>query len=136
MRAFYNGTDPGSFWLQMRNLIGGDPFILPFEFFRGLLWAGMAALFLWTIKDRPWLAGLLLALIFAVIENDSHLFPNPLMPVIVRQTHFVETASSNFIFGLIAAVLLMARPVAPSNRGRLGTKPLETGLKGSPVKGH
>lgn len=136
VRAFYNGTDPGSFLLQMRNLIGGDPFILPFEFFRGLLWAGMAALFLWTIKDRPWLACLLLALIFAVIENDSHLFPNPLMPAIVRQTHFIETASSNFIFGLMAAVLLMARPVARSNRAPLNAKPLDAALKGSAVKGH
>ena len=111
VRAFYNGTDPGSFLRQMRNIVSGDAFLLPFEFFRGLLWAGLAALFLWAMKNRPWLAGLLLALIFALIENDSHLFPDPLMPAIVRQTHFIETASSNFIFGLIAATLLMWRPV-------------------------
>lgn len=111
VRAFYHGTDPGSFFLQMRNTLGQDPFVLPFEFFRGLLWAGMAALFLWTLKDRPWLAVLLVALIFALVENDSHLFPNPLMPAIVRQTHFIETASSNFLFGLLAGGLLLWRPV-------------------------
>ena len=111
VRAFYHGTDPGSFFLQMRNTLGHDPFVLPFEFFRGLLWAGMAALFLWTLKDRPWLAVLLMALIFALVENDSHLFPNPLMPAIVRQTHFIETASSNFLFGLLAGGLLLWRPV-------------------------
>lgn len=109
LRAFYQGTDPGSFLLQMRHLLGSDPFLLPFEFMRGLLWAGVAALMLWTMKDRPWLGAVLLALFFALIENDVHLFPNPLMPAVVRQTHFIETASSNFIFGLIAAALLMWR---------------------------
>jgi hypothetical protein len=119
VRAFYNGSDPGSFLLQMRNIVRGDGFLLPFEFFRGLLWAGMAVLFLWAMQDRPWLAGLLLALIFALVENDSHLFPNPLMPAIVRQTHFIETASSNFIFGLIASVLLLWRLAARQDRAAL-----------------
>lgn len=110
VRAFYQGSDPGSFLAQMRNLLGSDPFVLPFEFLRGLLWAGLALLFLWSMKQRPWLATVLLALVFALIENDSHLFPNPLMPTVVRQTHFIETASSNFIFAIIAAVLLLWRP--------------------------
>lgn len=116
VRAFYQGTDPGSFLLQMRNTIGNDPFVLPFEFFRGLLWVGLAVLFLWTLKDQPWRAALLLALIFALLENDSHLFPNPLMPAIVRQTHFVETASSNLLFGLIAAALLRWRPTGSQDQ--------------------
>lgn len=121
VRAFYNGTDPGSFLLQMRSLIGGDPFVLPFEFFRGLLWAGIGALFLWTLKDRPWLAAVLLALVFALLENDFHLFPNPLMPAMVRQMHFIETAASNFIFGLIAAGLLLWRQLAqPGHVALLG----------------
>lgn len=112
VRAFYQGTDPGSFLAQMRHVLGSDPFVLPFEFFRGLLWAGLALLFLWSMQKRPWLAGLLLALFFALIENDTHLFPNPLMPTVVRQTHFIETASSNFIFGVVAALLFLWRPVS------------------------
>lgn len=83
---------------------------------RLMLWAGMAALCFWTLKARPWLAVLLLALIFSLIENDQHLFPNPLMPVIVRQTHFVETASSNFLLGLIAGALLLWRPATRPNQ--------------------
>ena len=91
MRAFYQGSDPGSFLLHMRNTFSGDHFVLIFEILRGLLWAGLAVLFLWATKARPWLAILLLALIFALIENDPHLIPNPLMPSIVRQVHFIET---------------------------------------------
>jgi hypothetical protein len=110
VRAFYQGTDPGSFLLHMRNLVSSDPFVLPFEMMRGLVWAGLAALCLWALPNRPWLAALLLALIFALVENNAHLFPNPLMPASVRQIHLIETASSNFLFGLLAAALLMGRP--------------------------
>lgn len=112
VRAFYQGTDPGSFLAQMGHVLSTDPLVLPFEFFRGLVWVGMALLFLWSLPRRPWLATLLLALFFALIENDTHLFPNPLMPTAVRQTHFIETASSNFLFGLIAVLLLIWRPSA------------------------
>lgn len=119
VRTFYQGTDPGSFFLQMRHILSNDVLLLPFEFCRGLLWSALAALCLWALVDRPWLAGILLALLFALLENDSHLFPNPLMPVIVRQTHFIETASSNFIFGLIAAALLMWRSVAQQERAAI-----------------
>jgi hypothetical protein len=115
VREFYHGTDPGSFLLQMRNVLSDDYFLLPFEILRGLLWTGLAVLCLWAMKDRPWLAGVLLALIFALVENNTHLFPNPLMPAIVRQTHFIETASSNFIFGLLAAALLIWRPARQSS---------------------
>lgn len=112
VRAFYGGTDPGSFLLQMRTIIADDPFLLLFEGLRGLVWTTMAALLLWTLRARPWLAVLLLALVLALVENDTHLIPNPLMPTLVRQVHFVETASSNFLFGLIAGALLLWRPVA------------------------
>jgi len=79
----------------------------------------MAALFLWAMPDRPWLAALLLALLFALLENDVHLLPNHLMPTIVRQTHFIETASSNFIFGLLAAALLLWSPQGAQSRRTL-----------------
>lgn len=120
VRDFYGGTDPGSFLLQMRTISAGDPFLLLFEGLRGLLWTAMAALLLWTLKVRPWLAVLLLALVLALVENDTHLIPNPLMPTIVRQVHFVETASSNFLFGVLAGVILLWRSVS-------GQAPAESG---------
>lgn len=123
VRAFHGGTDPGSFLRQMGTIIASDPFLLLFEGLRGLLWTAMAALLLWTLKARPWLAVLLLALVLALVENDSHLIPNRLMPTIVRQVHFVETASSNSLFGLIAGALLLWQPFsdqAPVDLGQLG----------------
>lgn len=120
VRDFYGGTDPGSFLLQMRTISAGDPFLLLFEGLRGLLWTAMAALLLWTLKARPGFAVLLLALVLALVENDTHLLPNPLMPTTVRQVHFVETASSNFLFGVIAGVILLWQPVSGQTSAESG----------------
>ncbi|MFN8444746.1 MAG: hypothetical protein U0175_28430 [Caldilineaceae bacterium] len=120
LRAFYQGSDPGSFLLQMRNVLSGDPFVLLFEVLRGLLWAGLAVLLLWATNARPRLAILLLALIFALLENDTHLIPNPLMPSIVRQVHFIETASSNFLYGLLAGAVLLWHPKAGHTTRAIG----------------
>ena len=115
VRAFYGGDDPVGFLAHMSDILAADKGLLLFEAVRGVLWAATAALLLWSMGKRPWTAALLLALILALVENNSHLFPNPLMPLAVRQVHFVETASSNFLFGLMAAALLMWRP-APAHR--------------------
>jgi hypothetical protein len=41
------------------------------------------------------------------------LLPNPYMPEPVRMAHLVETASSNFIFGVFIGWLLMQRHAVP-----------------------
>ena len=50
-------------------------------------------------------AGIAVGLAYAMFMNTSLLVPNPIMPDAVRAAHFVETASSNFIFGLIVGGL-------------------------------
>jgi len=55
-----------------------------------------------------WLeAAITIALLFSVLMNAQLLLPNPYMPATVRMSHFVETASSNFIFGMLIGWLLM-----------------------------
>ena len=41
-----------------------------------------------------------LSLLFAVVMNAQLLLLNPFMPQTVRMSHLIETASSNFVFGL------------------------------------
>jgi hypothetical protein len=38
-----------------------------------------------------------------------HLIPNPLMPPSVQWSHFIETASSNFIYAVILTWLMYRR---------------------------
>ena len=103
--AYYGYTHPGSFLAQMSNVWTDDPWVFLFEVFRGLLWVAMAALVIRTTKGRVWETGLILGLLFALVQNDMHLIPG-VMPPSVRLSHFIETATSNFIFALITTWLL------------------------------
>ena len=103
--AYYGSTHPGSFLAQMGNVWADDPFVFLFEIFRGLLWVALAVPVIRTTKGRVWETGLILGLLFALVQNDVHLIPG-VMPPSVRLSHFIETGSSNFIFALIATWLL------------------------------
>ena len=104
--AYYGASDPGSFLAQLGSLWASDPFVFLLEFLRGALWVALAAPIIRWNKGRVWETGLLVALTFALVQNDIHLVPNPLMPPSVRLSHFIETASSNFIWGLAIVWLL------------------------------
>lgn len=58
------------------------------------------------MKGRWQETALALGLLFAVLMNTQLLLPNPYMPETVRMTHLIETASSNFFFGLLVGWLL------------------------------
>ena len=103
--AFYGATHPGSFTAQMSNVWANDPFVFLFEIFRGALWVALAAPVIRTTKGRIWEAGLLVALLFTLVQNDVHLLPGA-MPPSVRLSHFIETASSNLIYAVILTWLM------------------------------
>jgi hypothetical protein len=58
------------------------------------------------LKGRRLETALAIGLLFAVVMNAQLLLPNPYMPESVRMAHLVETASSNFIFGMFIGWLL------------------------------
>ena len=103
--AYYGATHPGSFFAQMGNVWADDPLVFLFEIFRGALWVALALPVIRTTKGRIWEAGLLVALLFSLVQNDMHLLPG-IMPPSVRLSHFIETASSNLIFAMILTWLL------------------------------
>lgn len=104
--AFYRGTDPGSFVAQMRNVISGTPTLLGLQAVRALLWAAFALPVIDMLEDKPWIGALATGLLLSIPANAQHIIPNPYMPAAVRAAHFVETASSTFIFGALLFGLL------------------------------
>ena len=103
--AYYGATHLGSFIAQMRNVWTDDPFVFAFEIFRGALWVALAAPVIRTTKGHVWEAGLIVVLLFTLVQNDVHLIPG-VMPPSVRLSHFIETASSNLIYAVIITWLL------------------------------
>jgi len=137
--AFYGVTVPDRFIDQLAGLWATDPLVFAFEFFRGALWIVLAAPIIRTTKGRVWEAGLIVVLLFALVQNDVHLIPNPLMPRSVAMSHLLETASSNVIYAVILTWLMhrrhsslrdlfsvrrAAQPAPPAPQAELGARSL------------
>jgi hypothetical protein len=103
--AYYGGKDPGSFLAQMSSVLRDTPLLVPLQILRALLWTAIAAVVIRMMKGLWWEAALAVALLFSVMSAQL-LIPNPLMPYEVRMVHLLETASSNFVFGWLAVMVL------------------------------
>ena len=106
VRAYYGGSDPGSFSAQIRSVLRDTPLLLPLQVVRAILWTAIAVPVIRMMKGRWWETGLAVALLFAVVMNSQLLLPNPLMPQEVRMVHLLETATSNFLFGWLMVLVL------------------------------
>jgi hypothetical protein len=84
--------------------------LIPLQLARGILWALFALPVIRMSKGSPWQIALMVGVLLALPMNISLVIPNPIMPDPgVRLSHFIETASSNFIFGVFLTRLLLGR---------------------------
>ena len=105
LRAYYGGTDPGSFAAQMSGTLQSTPWMIPFQFARGLVWVALAALALRMMRGPWWEVGIAVSVLFTVPVLYL-LFPNPIMPEEIRMTHLIETLPYQFLFGWFVVWLL------------------------------
>ncbi|MFO7918570.1 MAG: hypothetical protein R6V13_10870 [Anaerolineae bacterium] len=104
--AFYQGTDPGNFLAQMKHVATQTPTLIPFQAFRALLWVAFSLPVISMLRHRSGLGALITGLLLGLPMNVPHIVPNPYMPPAVRMAHFIETASSTFLFGVMMFWLL------------------------------
>lgn len=108
LRAFYGS--PGAitpFWEHTANTLRTDPGLFLFQVFRAMIWTLCALPVIFGSRINAWWTALLVALLFSIPQNLGHIMENSLIPgASVRLSHFVETASSTFIFGLVVVWLL------------------------------
>jgi hypothetical protein len=81
---------------------------------RGAIWAGLVWMLARGLNGSIASKGVLAGAAFAVIMAAPLLYPNAYMPWSVRQVHFVEIGVSNFLFGLLAILLLSWRRTRPA----------------------
>jgi hypothetical protein len=105
LRAYYGGTDPGSFVAGMRQNWVNTPWLFPLQFGRGILWALFLVPLIRRFGRSPAETGFAMAL-FSAVWCLQLLFPNPYMPAEIRWSHLVETLGSNLIFGFGVGWLL------------------------------
>ncbi|MGD0002941.1 MAG: hypothetical protein ABSE06_01785 [Anaerolineaceae bacterium] len=107
---FYGGTDPGTFFGQLANVMRDTPWLFVLQIFRGLIWTGIGCIIVRMHKGRAWETILATGLTFTVIMNASLLFPDPFMPALVAHAHSIELVSSNFIYGILLAMFMFWNP--------------------------
>lgn len=84
--------------------------LIPFQVLRALLWVLFALPVLRMTRGARWQIAVVVGLLYALPMNMFHVIPNELMAPSVRLSHFIETASSNFIFGLVVTGALLWQP--------------------------
>lgn len=109
VRLYYtDSTELLPFIQHLEKLVRQDAGLLLFQVFRGLLWIGFVVLIVQCCKGNKWELALWSGLLLGVFFTLQLFLPNPFMPEEVRMVHLLETASSNFLFGVIAAYWLLA----------------------------
>ncbi len=92
-------------WVEAREFYAGtftpDATLPLFQILRGVMWAALALSIVAMMRGKAWETMLAIALVFGVLVAAPVLFPNPFMPVMVRQAHFFELLSSMLFFGAV-----------------------------------
>lgn len=115
LRAFYGQPgDPLPFVAHTRSVLRSDPGLFAFQLGRGLLWVCCALPIVRGSGVSTPRTALLVALLFSAPQNIAQILANPLMPIAsVRLSHLIETAASNFLFGVLVVWILRHREAEP-----------------------
>ena len=105
VRMFYSGEiQDNSFFQMMRGNIESGLYF--FQIPRALLWI-LFGYYTFQLIDGNWkLKGLIIGLLFATLMNAQQILPNPYFPDQVAMAHFIETFSSNFLWGFLISYVL------------------------------
>jgi hypothetical protein len=92
---------------------------------RGLLFALISLYIVTRIEGSLVCRAAIMAVLFAALTAPQLLYPNPLVPWTVRQVHLLEVGSSEFVYGILATLILLGgaarKPLAETSPWRLIT---------------
>jgi len=118
LRLYYAGTtELKSFYQMMRSTVTATPWMLPFQFGRGLLWALFAYPVVRMLNTRRIQTAGIIAALFGV-GSFALLIPNPLMPASVAHSHLSETLLSDLLLGALVGWVLAA-DAKPTGQGQM-----------------
>lgn len=100
LRVFYtSSSELASFGHQV-----GDAFangIYPFQVLRALIWIAATTPVVIMLRGSGMRQFLVIAILTSLLPTSLLFIPNPYMPTDIAMTHFVETSTSNFLWGLM-----------------------------------
>jgi hypothetical protein len=108
VRIFYTGSAEQRSFLAAARDFWTDG-LRTFQTIRGAVWILIALPVIRMLKARAWGTAIAVGLLFALLMNTQHLLPNQHMPAGIRAVHFIETASSNFLWGILVTLFMRGR---------------------------
>jgi hypothetical protein len=110
VREFYSGSAVlAPFFQFIRTQLAANSLLVFWQMARGAVWVLAALPVIRMMNGTAREVAVTLGLIFALVMNSLHIPPNPYMPGMVRFAHFIETASSNFLWGMLIVWLFHRR---------------------------
>jgi hypothetical protein len=105
VKSFYTSSPERMPFLESAGDFWGSSLYL-FQIVRGAIWVLIALPVIRMMKGNRWERAFIVGLVFALIMNSQHLLPNAHMPADIRLVHFIETASSNLLWGMAVGYFL------------------------------
>jgi hypothetical protein len=116
LRLFYShSTELKSFLTQLPGFFSDGIYF--FQVLRGIIWVAISIPVVLLLRQNKFLQYVLMGLMSALPAIQLFI-PNPYMPADIAMTHFVETSSSNFLWGLLIVYVtnrsIVERKIVPS----------------------
>ena len=120
LRSLYGGGDElMGFWERVTSPPVPNR-VIPFQVLRAIAWTILCVFMIRTSHGGRLRLAIAIALFISVVMNSQLLLPNPIMSEKVRLLHLAETASSNFLFGLICVwIWTQNLPIAATENNRI-----------------
>lgn len=100
LRLFYaHSTSMNSFQTQLRDSFFSGIFY--YQMLRGLIWIIVTIPVVLMLRHLKALQYVLIGIFSALFPASLLLIPNPYMPADIAMSHFYETATSNFLWGMM-----------------------------------
>ncbi|MEP6737156.1 MAG: hypothetical protein ABJA70_16650 [Chryseolinea sp.] len=100
LRIFYtSSSDIDPFLPQTAKAFFNGIYLL--QIVRGLIWILVTVPMVAMLQGNPIRQFLIVAVLSALLPTSLLFIPNPYMPRDISMTHFIETSTSNFLWGLL-----------------------------------
>lgn len=100
VRMYYTGmTDMAPFSQQLAEIFASGLYFL--QLIRASIWIAVSVPVVAMLREKPAVQFLLVAVLTSLLPASLLFIPNPFMPNDVAMVHFVETSTSNLVWGLL-----------------------------------
>jgi hypothetical protein len=100
LRIYYTSSpELASFPHQVGEALANGIYL--FQILRGLIWIAITIPLVFLLKGNSFRQYLVVGILSALLPTSLLFIPNPYMPYDIAMTHFVETSTSNFLWGVM-----------------------------------